>query len=75
MKNINETKNKHIVLKLLAIFMISITVLVAGAFMNKKVVIDGEAFCENIFDTFVLKDDSVSFYYWIVLRLSSHTIY
>ena len=28
--------------------------------LNKKVMIDGEAFCENIFDTFVLKDDSVS---------------
>ena len=27
--------------------------------INKKVMIDGEAFCENIFDTFVLKDDSV----------------
>lgn len=44
MKNINETKNKHIVLKLLAIFMISITVLVAGAFMNKKVVIADSGF-------------------------------
>ncbi len=28
--------------------------------LNKKVMIDGEAFCENIFDTFVLKDDSIS---------------
>lgn len=28
--------------------------------LNKKVLIDGEAFCENIFDTFVLKDDSIS---------------
>ena len=28
--------------------------------LNKKVMIDGEAFCENIFDPFVLKDDSVS---------------
>ncbi len=28
--------------------------------LNKKVMIDGEAFCENIFDTFVLKDESVS---------------
>ncbi len=27
---------------------------------NKKVMIDGEAFCENIFDAFVLKDESVS---------------
>ena len=27
---------------------------------NKKVMIDGEAFCENLFDAFVLKDDSVS---------------
>ena len=28
--------------------------------LNKKVMIEGEAFCENIFDPFVLKDDSVS---------------
>ena len=28
--------------------------------LNKKVMIDGEAFCENIFDAFVLKDESVS---------------
>ena len=27
---------------------------------NKKVMIDGETFCENLFDAFVLKDDSVS---------------
>ena len=27
--------------------------------LNKKVMIDGEAFCGNIFDTFVSKDDSV----------------
>ena len=28
--------------------------------LSKKVIIEGEAFCENIFDTFVLKNDSVS---------------
>ena len=27
---------------------------------NRKVIIDGEAFCQNLFDVFVLKDDSVS---------------